>query len=74
MKSIEYLHLELHVAKERDLIVSFEMIDRRDIILVELNQSTPLRVCQMLQNYINQTYEVVTYLKFREKLLYIEVC
>lgn len=73
MKSIEHLHLELHAAKERDLIVSFETIDKRDIILVELNKNTTLTVCHRLQNYINQTYEVETYFRFREKMLYVNV-
>lgn len=71
MKSIEYLHLELHAAKERNLIVSFEKIYNRDIILVELKSSTPLKVCHALQNYINKTYEVETHFRFKEKQLYI---
>lgn len=71
MKSIEHLHLELHAAKERNLIVSFEKIYNRDMILVELKRNTTLKVCHTLQNYISRTYQVETHFKFREKLLYI---
>jgi hypothetical protein len=72
MKSIEHLHLELHAAKERNLIISFEQINNRDIILVELKKNTPLNVCHALQLYINKTYNAETTLKWREKLIYIQ--
>jgi hypothetical protein len=71
MKSIEYLHLELHAAKRRNLITSFEQLNNRDVILVELKKNTTLKVCHILQDYITKTYEVETFFKFREKLLYI---
>lgn len=71
MKSIEYLHLELHAAKDRNLITSFEQLNNRDVILVELRKNTPLKVCHKLQDYINKNYEVETFFKFGEKLLYI---
>ncbi len=72
MKSIEHLHLELHAAKAKNLIISFEQINNRDMILVELKTNTPLKICNKLQSYINRMYEVETWFKHREKLIYIK--
>lgn len=73
LKTITELQRELDLAKERRLIVSYEHIKNKDMLLVHLKQSTPIEVRDMVRKYIKTHYTDVMYVAVvpHENALYI---
>jgi hypothetical protein len=61
MKTISHLEYELFMAHSKRLILSYEHIHSRDLILVTLKDCTTETTKNRLKEYIRETYKDVFY-------------
>lgn len=61
MKTITQLEYELYMARSNRLILSYEHIHSRDLILVTLKDTTTEETKNKLKEYIRETYKDVFY-------------
>ena len=60
MKPIEQLEQELKLAKQKNLIVSYEHIMHRDYLLIQLHEDCSERTKIMLKKYIQQNFRQIS--------------